>query len=289
MRATSSGAQATSSGGTADLVVLYGPGYSDTSQPVTFQPGTDYFMVMIPGTISGFTAKLVLSDDTVKEVISTKSQTIKPGVFGTLAQPLDSYVKAEPESVDLGLPSGIKWATFNVGATKPEGYGEYYAWGETEPKSDYSWATYKWCDGDYNKLTKYCSQYSYGKVDSKRYLEAEDDVATVEWDAPWRTPTDEDWNELIDNCNWAWTTQSGIKGYRVTGKKSGYTDKSIFLPAAGEKGGTSLSGIGSELVYWSSDTVLGMSFYAYYLTNESGVTVNGTARNFGFPIRPVQP
>ena len=83
------------------------------------------------------------------------------------------------EYVDLGLPSGLQWATCNVGATTPEGYGNYYAWGETEPKETYSWATYKWCDGESDSQTKYCTNSAYGTVDSKKVLDPEDDVAHV--------------------------------------------------------------------------------------------------------------
>lgn len=195
---------------------------------------------------------------------------------------------ADPEAVDLGL--SVKWATFNVGATKPEGYGNYYAWAETEPKVKYDWMTYLWCDGEYNKLTRYCSQSSYGRVDGANTLYLEDDVANANWGGSWRMPTNEEWNELIDSCDWKWTTENGVNGYRVTSKVSGYTDKSIFLPAAGEKAETSLSAVGLEGVYWSSNTVSGMSFYAYYLSFTSGgVETNGTARYFGFPVRPVCP
>ena len=85
------------------------------------------------------------------------------------------------EYVDLGLPSGTKWATCNVGASSPEDYGEYYAWGETETKSTYDWRTYKWCKGSNDTMTKYCTSSSSGTVDNKTVLDPEDDVAHVKW------------------------------------------------------------------------------------------------------------
>ena len=95
----------------------------------------------------------------------------------------------EHEWVDLGLTSGTLWATCNVGATAPEDYGDYFAWGETEPKEDYSWSTYKWCNGSYKTQTKYCTNSKYGTVDDKTELEPEDDAAFVNWGSTWRMPT----------------------------------------------------------------------------------------------------
>ncbi len=103
--------------------------------------------------------------------------------------------------VDLGLPSGLIWATCNVGAAKPEDYGDYFAWGETEPKDDYWWSTYKWCNGDWDKLTKYCTDSYYwdssssSSMDNKTVLDPEDDAAHVNWGGSWRMPTDEEWTE----------------------------------------------------------------------------------------------
>ena len=100
------------------------------------------------------------------------------------------------EYVDLGLPSGLRWATTNVGATNPEDYGNYYAWGETATKDSYTWETYTLADGGYGTLTKYCNEASYGTVDNKTTLEATDDAATQIWGGAWRMPTDDEWQEL---------------------------------------------------------------------------------------------
>ncbi|MBO7269682.1 MAG: InlB B-repeat-containing protein, partial [Bacteroidales bacterium] len=112
------------------------------------------------------------------------------------------------EWVDLGLPSGLKWATCNVGANTPEGYGDYFAWGETSPKNDYSWSTYKYCKGSKNTLTKYNTDSNYGTVDNKITLDLSDDAARANWGGKWRMPTKAEQDELINNCTWTWTTQN---------------------------------------------------------------------------------
>ena len=108
--------------------------------------------------------------------------------------------------VDLGL--SVKWATCNVGATTPEGYGNYYAWGETKPKSTYDWSTYKYCNGDRYSMTKYCTNSEYGIVDNKTTLELSDDAAHVNWGGSWRMPTKAEQDEL-NNCTWTWTGPAG--------------------------------------------------------------------------------
>ena len=155
------------------------------------------------------------------------------------------------EWVDLGLPSGLKWATCNVGANSPSDYGDYYAWGETSTKSDYSWSTYKWCNGSDNTLTKYNTNSDYGMVDNKTRLELSDDAARANWGGSWRMPTYEELYELInkDNCTWTWTTQDGKNGYRVTSRTNG---NSIFLPAAGYRSGDNLNYAGRDGRYRSS-------------------------------------
>ncbi len=178
---------------------------------------------------------------------------------GDEEEPDTPAVPEEPatdsRAIDLGLPSGIKWASCNVGATKPEEFGGYYAWGETEEKNDYSWSTYKYCNGDYDTLTKYCTDSRYGTVDNKTTLEPTDDVATVKWGGSWRMPTRAEQDELRNSCTWTWTTLNGVNGYRVTGPNG----NSIFLPAAGDCLGTEVIVMGSVGYYWSSS--LGSSSY----------------------------
>ena len=188
------------------------------------------------------------------------------------------------EYVDLGLPSGLKWATCNVGANAPEEYGDYFAWGETQPKETYDWSTYKWCNGSSDTQTKYCTDSSYGTVDNKTVLDKEDDAAAVNWGGAWRMPTKEEQNELYDSCNWTWTTQNGVNGYTVTGPNG----KSIFLPAAGCRNTSGLYRAGSYGYYWSSSLFTDYPIYAYYLYFYSDYVGWGNYyRYLGQSVRPV--
>ena len=191
-----------------------------------------------------------------------------------------------PEAVDLGLPSGVKWATFNVGATRPEEYGGYYAWGETEEKSDYSWSTYKWCKGSETSMTKYCTDSSYGTVDNKTVLDPEDDVAHEKWGDGWHMPTRAEQDELRENCAWIWTTRNGVNGYKVISKTNG---NSIFLPAAGYRNGSEVHYRDSYGYCWSSSLYGSDSHSAYYLNFSSdGLNYfNGGFRFYGRSVRPV--
>ena len=186
------------------------------------------------------------------------------------------------EYVDLGL--SVKWATCNVGASKPEEYGDYFAWGETQPKSNYNWSTYKYCNGSYNTLTKYNNSSSYGTVDNKTQLELSDDAARANWGGSWRMPTKAERDELRNNCTWTWTTQNGVNGYKVTGTNG----NSIFLPAAGYRNDSSLKGAGSDGRYWLSSLYSGSPNFAWDVRfNSSYVNRSYGNRDFGFSVRPV--
>ena len=190
------------------------------------------------------------------------------------------------EYVDLGL--SVKWATCNVGASTPEGYGYYFAWGETQTKSTYNESTYKWCNGNgsYDTLTKYNTNSSYGTVDNKTTLDLSDDAARANWGGSWRMPTSAEQDELRSNCTWTWTSQNGVNGYKVTSKSNG---NSIFLPAAGYRNGSSLNHAGSYGNYWSSSLCTGSPIQAYDLYfNSSYVGWYFTIfRDPGFSVRPV--
>ena len=189
---------------------------------------------------------------------------------------------APQNAVDLGL--SVKWAPFNVGASNPEDYGDYYAWGETEPKSKYSWVTYKWCNGSYNSLTKYNTSSSYGTVDNKTCLDLSDDAARANWGGSWRMPTDAELTELLTRCTWTWTTQGGKNGYEVKGPNG----NAIFLPAAGNYNGTNHGNTGSYGSYWSSSSDTSGSLNARFeLFNSSSVEMVSTSRYYGLPVRPV--
>ena len=224
--------------------------------------------------------------------------------------PVDPY--NGHEYVDLGLPSGLKWATCNVGATKPEEYGDYFAWGDTVPyyssqdpltwkegkSAGYVWSTYTWCKGSFNTLTKYCSKSAYGYngfQDDKTTLDPEDDAARYQWGGSWHMPTLADWQELLDenNCKWdridAGNTEfGGIAGYKVTSQKDGYKDRFIFLPAAGFRNNTSLDDVGSNGLYLSSSLDTDSPYGAWFIGFRSS-SVNSGCRNYGQSIRSVCP
>ncbi len=191
------------------------------------------------------------------------------------------------EWVDLGLPSGLKWATCNVGATTPEGYGNYFAWGETSPKDSYTWSAYKYCNGSSSTLTKYNTSSNYGTVDNKTILDLSDDAARANWGGTWRMPTYNEWDELKNNCTWEWTTQNGVNGYKVTSKTNG---NSIFLPEAGYRNGTSVYNVGSYGRYWSSSLYESRpyTYRAYYLYFSSGNVYWGYSDRYnGHTVRAV--
>ncbi len=149
---------------------------------------------------------------------------------------------AQGDWVDLGLPSGLLWATHNVGANKPEEFGDHFSWGETEPKSEYRIANYRYFGGDENHITKYCYNPEYGKdgyIDSLAVLEPMDDAATVRWGNGVRTPTMDEWYELMENTEGKADTLNGVSGYRFTATNG----NSIFLPAAGAY-------MGGQYEYW---------------------------------------
>lgn len=191
-------------------------------------------------------------------------------------------------AVDLGL--SVYWGTTNIGASKPEDYGDYYAWGEIEPKENYSWSTYKFrTSGDsYSnaKFSKYNTDSSYGPVDNKTVLEPEDDVAHVKLGGKWRMPTDAEWTELMAKCTWTWTTNyngSGINGRLVKATNG----NSIFLPAAGSRSGTYLWDAGSDGGYWSS-SLADNPIFALDVDFGSGLVDRyGLIRYVGRSVRPV--
>ena len=207
--------------------------------------------------------------------------------FTTYEKPTSNGTLNGHEWVDLGLPSGLKWATCNVGASQPEEYGDYFAWGEVEPKDYYDWSTYKWCNGTENTQTKYCTNSDYGYngfTDNKTTLELSDDAANYNWGDGWRMPTTEEQVELYNNCSWEWTTQNGVYGRKVTGPNG----NSIFLPAAGYRRDSSLYYAGSFGDVWSSSLYTDYPDYAYCLSVYSNfVGWNVSSRYFGFPVRPV--
>ncbi len=207
--------------------------------------------------------------------------------------------------IDLGLPSGTLWATYNVGATKPEQYGDYFAWGETEPKEVYADSTSKWFNADSKIYTKYNSE------DGLTTLLPEDDAATANWGSEWRMPTNEEQRELLDECYVVWTDSYNgreVRGIIVYKAKSAEdkgefvgswqtpsedystSDSHVFFPAAGYRDGSDVSSVGYYGYNWSSSLNEGREGLARYLFfNEEGAYWDyGYDRDGGFPVRAVR-
>ena len=190
---------------------------------------------------------------------------------------LGNYHPTEHSYVDLGLPSGTLWATMNVGADSPEGYGDNFAWGETTPKEVYNWSNYQWCMGSYDTFTKYCNMSNYGYngfTDNKLELDPEDDAATANWGPEWCMPSQEQIQELYNNCFSEWTTLNGVNGRLFTGPNGA----SMFMPATGSFGN-----------YWSRTLLSSDPYYAYILYFYSGsVFRDYSDRYVGQSVRAVR-
>ena len=251
-----------------------------TSKTLTFGEDGSYSEVISSlYSSSSYNFVVVTKVDDVEFVSAT-------GNFTTLAPPSGS--------VDLGL--SVFWATCNLGASKPTEYGGYYMWAGTKDVSDTSIyldlsnCPYHTGSNASSGWTKYNTKSSYGTVDNKTVLESMDDAASVALGGKWRIPTDEEWTELrnTDNCSWTWTTIDGVKGYKVQSKKSGYTDKWIFLPAAGWRHGDDLDFVGSIGNYWSSSLYTADPYSAYFMLFYSGyLHVDYVGRCDGQSVRPV--
>jgi len=243
--------------------------YSFSAQVENLEPDTEYvYWIWYTCTINGMTF-YYSSDNSVEFRTKKKSDEPTPG-----------------EAIDLGL--SVKWASRNVGSSSPEGYGGYYAWGETEEKNDYDWDTYKyWSDRNGDGWFDSNEHQNIGSnISGTQY-----DVAHVKWGGSWRMPTLDEVKELVNNCTWKWTTYNGVNGQLVTGPNG----NSIFLPVAGYRDGTtSLEGLGAY--YWSATLHEDYSDAAYGLyfvdldgdwgdNSEHGSGFN--YRGFGLTVRPV--
>ena len=270
---------------------------------------TAFIIALPPMTMAGgFTVTVTGTEGATMEIKTTKSQTITRS--NLLSMPAVTYEGTAPTSehqyVDLGLTSGLKWATCNVGANAPEEYGDYFAWGDPEPyyteghsqdnpcsnwkanKTGYNWASYKFELGTnwQGPFSKYVTENSenIGNVDNNTVLDPEDDAAHVNWGGTWRMPTDEDWTELRTECTWTWTAQNGVNGRLVTGPNG----NSIFLPAAGYRDDTNLYDTGSDGYYWSSSLYTGSPYCAWSVGFGSGDVYGGSGgRSYGFSVRAV--
>lgn len=275
------------------------------SKVITLRPPSGYdsfptnvwfYCVAIPGSLdSGFKLEFY-RDSGYSRKASEKAVTIKRSIFGSIDNadegcvfiPIPNTI-AIPDPIDLGL--SVKWASFNLGASKPEEYGNYYAWGETQPKFEYTEYSYKWLtltEGVF-KVTKYCPSYNrpdWGGAgdnpDNKTVLDKEDDAAYVNLGSNWRMPTRAEMNALIENCAWTWTSLNGVNGMLVTASNG----NSIFLPAAGTLFGTDLTDAGDQGHYMNTSLEsvdMGGNVWLY----DPYAELAGTSRWTGLSIRPV--
>lgn len=190
--------------------------------------------------------------------------------------------------VDLGLPSGKLWATANVGANRPDDNGSYFAWGETAPKQNYEWTTYQLCNGSdsQTKVNKYCVNDRKGEVDNKIALEATDDAATANWGGQWSTPSREDWEELVNACDWEWVKNYNGTGLDVKMGRSKANGNKILLPFSGYYSGEKF--VKNEGMYWTSTLYETNSHQAYdarVLTHN--INCNNVNRKLGMAVRAV--
>ena len=208
----------------------------------------------------------------------------------TMIQQPQIQLKTVPEYIDLGL--SVLWATRNIGAKNPWEYGDFFAWGETEPKDNYSWDNYELCkDGDDEKLTKYCYSFFSGYneyTDTLTKLQSSDDAASVILGDGWRMPTIDEFKELVNNCKTGSVTNyrgTGVNGYKIIGKNGNH----IFLPAAGRNIGT-LEDVGSDGYYWSSSLYTDvLPCYAHRILLFAGIIKTGhDERYYGLSVRAVR-
>ena len=228
------------------------------------------------------------SDETIAKVENGEVEAISAGLViisaqaGTLTKKCYVFAGVNDKYVDLGL--SVKWATCNIGANSPEEYGDYFAWGEVEPKEYYDWSTYKH-GSRYDLLKKYCNNSNYGYngfTDEKIVLDPEDDAAYINWGGVWRMPTKEEQEELVKNCVCIWITLNGVNGAKIIGPNGNF----IFLPAAGFKYNDD---VGSFNRYWSSSyDGREYSVCMFVPSNSKGqLSMEHDFRDNGMVIRPV--
>lgn len=268
-----------------------------------------FYMMVPPMDLSAETMTVTLSAGSTSCSYSIESKKISAAklynltgapVSSTVTGTVDEWLPAQNmhnghEYVDLGLPSGTLWATCNVGATNPEDYGDYFAWGETVGYGDnisdrqrFDWTSYKWAEDSHITLTKYNYNSDYGTiVDNKISLDKQDDAASVNWGGSWQMPTKEDFDELLDNCVWSWTIKNGTYGYTVSAN-----GVCIFLPAAGQCNEEYLYYSKNSIgYYWTStldNNTIRSSYNAYYLLFDNSLHITHyNSRCIGRTVRPV--
>ena len=270
--------------------MIAGTWYKSKSETVTFnEDGTTDYIAGGTYTFLPYQGNIIISNASgapmsILKVYSLTSEQMLVGKPGSETFSVWSTTEPQPASdehewVDLGLPSGTKWATCNVGASSPEEYGDYFAWGETTTKSTYDWSTYFDTDDDGDTFKKYNNNGGLTE------LLPEDDAATKNWGSPWHMPTYEQIEELLDNCTREWTTQGGVNGTLVTGPNG----NTIFLPAAGRRWDGGLYHAGSYGGSWSSSLLAGGSRACYLYFDSGGWDWYYYGRYYGQSVRAVRP
>ena len=278
-------------GGTATLTATLVP--SDATADVTWESSDETVVTVSGGEITGV--------EVGTATVTAKAGSVKAECAVTILPPKGAVDLGIELTREDGTTYKLYWAACNLGAEKPEDYGDYYAWGETAPKSDYSWETYKWCNGASNKLTKYCLKANTdcwdgeGSPDGKTVLDQEDDAAHVQLGGKWRIPTMKEMEALLalkSKEDYTWEEFGEVAGVRITHKSTGAV---LLLPAAGYRDNTSVLSAKLTCQYWSSTGFLGGSYIGPYDASSLFIYKNamigsGTAynpRNRGFSIRPV--
>ena len=296
---------------TAHEIIVVGVPINPADHPATIAPGVNWiaFPLSESMSITDAFAGFAMNGDIVKAKTGGQAQwnsaanrwigalvnvPLEPGqgYIYKSASSTPRMLRFEGGYVDLGLPSGLLWATCNVGANRPEDYGDYFAWGETEPKDTYNWSTYQYANGTSDsdpQLTKYCvnSDFGYnGFTDNLTTLLPEDDAATANWGGDWRIPTQAEFQELVDNTTVTWTTRNGVNGRLFTAANG----NSIFMPAAGYYNGSSLSNQGNYGATWLSSLNTNNSRFAWYINISSTTNYMGNngRRYYGLTVRPVR-
>ena len=220
----------------------------------------------------------------------TGGHLMKEGVFrvfndGDGLAEKSTWPIEEVEMVDMGFPSGVKWADTNLGASSPEEFGNYYAWGETATKASFKFDNYPMFDAETEEFSKYCTDEGWGTVDGRTTLELADDAAYAALGAGWRTPTITDWIELFNNSSQTWTQKNGVNGYEITSSVNG---NKIFLPAAGAiENGSSVASAGTIGAYWSASLYEDVVNSFAIVFSQSYLLWGQLARFYGYSVRPV--
>ena len=246
------------------------------------------YLIVPPVNLSGTTIDISVRANGKKFTKTVSGKNLKAGSASAFSANFTTVVEDTRECVDMGLPSGTRWAKCNIGANEESEYGDLIAWGELDPKAEYSWASYLYCNGAQDELTKYNNSKVYGLVDNVLKLDAEDDAASVNWGPYWTMPTAAQFEELLSDSytTSTWTTVNGVSGRLFTSKANGNT---VFFPATGYEDGGTVTHRGVRGHYWSREVNNSLPYYGkYFYIDNSFKLVNSYYRNIGQAVRAVR-